>query len=68
MQLPSASCHRYFMVLSSFETCFRATTGGVMPPAWSILARRALGTSVISSVEATPRLSHWKSCLPRNAG
>ena len=30
MQLPSSSCHRYFTVPSSLETCLRATEGAVI--------------------------------------
>ena len=60
MQLPSGSCHRYFMVPSSLETCFRATTGGgddTSAPGRAS-ARRALGRSVISSKEADAPVSH----------
>ena len=68
MQLPSASSHRYFMVPSSLDTCFRATVGAVIQHVSASWTRRGLDRSVISSKERTPRCSHVKTCRARNAG
>ena len=54
-QLPSDSSHRYLMVPSSLDTCFRATWGGVRKASWESFSRSALDRSVISSKEVTPR-------------
>ena len=55
MQLPSESSHRYLMVPSSLDTCFRATLGTVRKHCSASFCRRALDRSLISSKEVTPR-------------
>ena len=68
MQLPSANSHKYLMVPSCLDTCFRATFGTVRVNSLFSLSRRSLGRFVISSKEVTPLWSQVKTCLPRNAG
>ena len=68
MQLPSASSHRYFMVPSSLDTCFRATLGTVRMQVSHSFSRRDLERLVISSKDVAPRWSQVNTCLPRKAG
>ena len=68
MQLPSESSHRYFMVPSCWETCFRATLGTVRIHSAASWSRRVLGRLVISSKERAPLWSQVNTCLPRKAG
>ena len=68
MQLPSDSSHRYLMVPSSRDSCFRATVGAVIKQRSASFSRSGLERFVMSSKDVTPRCSHVKTCLARNAG
>ena len=68
IQFPSKSRHRYFMVPSAWDTCFRSTVGTVKRHCSLSISRRDLGRSLISSKDSTPRWSQRNTCAARNLG